>query len=254
MADPSNPNSSFIPKRGPVTRRVTTASNQVYVFTLISYVLIFATLLGTGATYLYSEYVQSRLSDEVGKLNVAIQGFNDSDMKRVQDFDERLQQALQRFDNGVSIVSIFKILEEATIDTVKIDSFSLTRQADDKFLLSTSMQTDSFDSTIFQRSVYKLDKYEVNKAVSSIDIGEVSRSSVIDEFGGRPELVRVSFSAELEVPLSAVVYKEQNIASAASIEEMDMVPVDEVVPVPASSPDSQTEEDLGLEDVNQFDI
>jgi len=153
------------------------------------------------------------------------------------------------------LFQFLKILEEATIDTVKIDSFSLTRQADDKFLLSTSMQTDSFDSTIFQRSVYKLDKYEVNKAVSSIDIGEVSRSSVIDEFGGRPELVRVSFFGGVRgATVLLWFYKEQNIASAASIEEMDMVPVDEVVPVPASSPDSQTEEDLGLEDVNQFDI
>ncbi len=256
MPDPSNANNSFIPKRGPVTRRRTAASKQVYVFTLFSYVLVFAILLGTGATFLYSKYVQNRLGEEVAGLSATIQDFNESDMNRVQDFDLKLKQAAERFNNSASIVSVLEILEAATIGTVEIDSLSLEREADDKFLLSASMITDSLDSTIFQRGVYKLDKYEMEDNVSSMVITDFTRSATEDELGGENGAVVVSFNASIEVPLSNVLFENEDENDGES--EVEIPVVEEVIPLDTSSTtatttpqESQVPEDSDLEDSNQ---
>jgi hypothetical protein len=171
MPDLSN-NNSFIPKRGPVDKkknRVT--SRPVYVFTLISYILMFATLIAVAGSYFYSKVVDQNLQQEIALLNAEISSFSESDMQKVLDFDSRLIQAADRLNNSVSVASVFDALEAATIDTVQISTLDLVREADDQFVLSAAIATDSFDSTIFQRGVYQR-----NQTISDIEITTLSNS------------------------------------------------------------------------------
>ncbi|MCA9358713.1 hypothetical protein KC926_00720 [Candidatus Kaiserbacteria bacterium] len=199
MADLSN--NSFIPKRGPAKRRQGPASRQVYAFTLVSYILMFATLLAVGGVYIYGKLIEKQLNEEISLLNNEINSFSEADMQRVTDFDSRLLQAKNRLDNSVSIVSIFEALEKATIDTVQLKDFNLTREGDEKFVLQTSVVTDSFDSTMFQRGVFQ----RLGTVISSVDISSV-QTSESDESGRS----LVTFSADLEVPLTAVPYTVQS--------------------------------------------
>ena len=143
-----NPNSSFIPKRGPVKKRRRSATKQVYVFTIISYVAIFAAVIGSAGVYFYSEYVNSQLAAEVTELNKEMSSFNNVDMQRVKDFDVRLSQAGERLNNSASIIAILNALEGYTVDTITFLSLSLKRAEDTEFALNVDMKTDSFDSTI----------------------------------------------------------------------------------------------------------
>lgn len=225
MADPSS--SSFIPKRGPAPKRKRIdPSRRVYVFTLVSYILMFATLLATGGVYLYKGYIGEQKDKEVAALNAEFADFSEADMYEVVDFDSRLTQATDRVEKSVSLLSIFESLEQATINTVQLLDLNLEREEDEKFILTASIQTDSFDSTIFQRKTYG--NY---KTIETILVSEVQTAS--DDFQNStvvaveesPAPTMVTFIAELEIPLAAVPYTVEKVVQPMII----MDPVDEAL-------------------------
>lgn len=198
---PDSPNSSFIPKRGPTPSRRGSPSKRLYLFTFVSYMLLFASLVAAGGMYLYNVYLDRQFANEVKLLSEEMQSFSVANMQKVLEFDSRLKQASSRFDNSVSVAAIFRAIESVTIDTVMLKSLDLTRSADEKYLLSASVQTDSFDSTIFQR-----DTYQQNQSISAVEILNVQAS--VDSSSEESSAQSVfSFSAEIEVPVSAVLYQ-----------------------------------------------
>jgi len=227
MADLSN--SSFIPKRGPDKKRKASSTRQVYIFTLISYVAIFATLLGAGASYFYTKYVEKQKDQAIEELNNEISSFSEADLNRVLEFDRRLSQANGRLNASISMPSVFEALEAATIDTVQLESLSLTRENDETLLLSASVQTDSFDSTIFQRGV--LERNET--VISSISVENLTDSLSTDQEATVGQQLPISFTAEIEIPISSVPY--------VVTEELEVTDV--VVTEQATSSDETTDTD-----------
>lgn len=202
MADPLN--NSFIPKRGPVNNRRVSASRQVYVFTIISYTLMFATLIAVGGVFIYEKYLVNELDKENEALFNDIKSFKESDMQKVLDFDRRLQQANIRLNNSVSLVSVFQALEASTAETVKIETLSIERVSDEKIALEATVDTDSFDSALFQRKAYG-----DGSVFSSVMIEDLNASGLNPnvEIAEEKEKPKVTFKAELEVPLEKVPYK-----------------------------------------------
>lgn len=206
----SSSNNSFIPKRGSaIGAKRKSVSRQVYVFTIVSYVVLFATLLATGGVFLYENYLKSERDAVISQLHSDITSFSRADMEELQQFDRYLAQAYGRLDMSVSVSSIFSAIEAATIDTVRLDTLGFDREGDAAYVLAATIKTDSFDSTIFQRKVF-----ENNAIVSSVTVSDVkaasSKSGVLDDFteggGNARRSERLSFTAELGVPLSAVPY------------------------------------------------
>lgn len=204
MTDLSN--SSFIPKQGPVKKRRRSASRKVYIFTMFCYVAFFATLLGSAGVYFYGDLVDKQLEDEVVALNSEIGSFSQVNMQRVQEFDLRLQQATDRLNKTASLVSIFNSLEAATIDTVSLNSLAVERIADSHFKMAVNMDTDSFDSTIFQREVY-MDSDSVG-AISIESLTSTGLGGSVSD-GGDNVIPEVTFIAEIEIPLDSVPYVPQ---------------------------------------------
>lgn len=228
MPDPSN--NSFIPKRGPVARSKSNApSRRVYVFTLISYVLLFATLLATAGMYLYLRQLDKQLDKEIIAFNNEINSFSEEKMQEVLVFDDRLQQAGTRLNHSISVTAIFKAIEAATIDTVLVESLSLERVADEKYVLTAAIKTDNFDSTIFQRG-----EYLRAQTIEQVVIEDVLASAVAE--GEVSEGPVVTFSAVLDIPVSAVPYiPTQDSANAAPIQNQvqtiqNTIPAEPVTP------------------------
>ncbi len=201
MADLSN--NSFIPKRGPVKRSRKTASRQVYVFTFISYILMFSTLIATAGVFLYSRYVDGQLQQEITALNTEIGSFNENDMEQLKQFDLRLEQAHNRLDKTVSVTSLFDVLEAATINTVQIDNLNLERIEDEGFMLSAFIQTESFDSSLFQRGVYERNQLIDTVEFTNLQISDLSTSLSTADAGADS---LVSFSASLGFALDSIPY------------------------------------------------
>lgn len=198
-------NSSFIPKRGPTKNKRRTASKQLYFFSILSYVVFFATLIASGGVFFYDKYVESQLAKEVVTLSGEIEDFSEEKMQDVLTFDLRLAQASDRISHSVSVGSIFKAIERATIDTVQINSLSLTREGDEKYLLEATLETDSFDSTIFQRNVYKDDSTLASVEFASLQAS--SKSDTTSEDGSNQTEPSITFTANIGIPVSEIPYE-----------------------------------------------
>lgn len=228
MPDPSN--NSFIPKRGPTTRsKHGSASRRVYVFTIVSYIILFATLLASGGVFFYSSYATQERNYKVAELDKAINSFSEAGMKEVLEFDARLQQAADRVNSSVSVLSIFKALEESTIDTVGIENLAVVRKADEEYALTASIRTDSFDSTIFQR-----DTYQGNQTISNVEISQVNADIARDEETATTQTKPVvTFTAILNIPVREILYDPAAYTAPSVMDEPVVPPVESVETVPA---------------------
>ena len=60
---PNTQNASFIPKQGPVRQVKRTATRQLHVFTVVSYVAFVATLIVSLGVFLYNRHLDNQLND-----------------------------------------------------------------------------------------------------------------------------------------------------------------------------------------------
>ena len=194
---PNTQNASFIPKQGPVRQVKRTATRQLHVFTIISYVAFVATLIVSLGVFLYNRHLDNQLNSEVEKLSGAIGGFSDSDMLRVREFNVRLRQAHARINESVSLVSIFEALEAATAQSVVLTDLTIQREEDTDFTITAKVATPSFDSSLFQRGLYERNSIIKDITVSDLNIGKAKPDNPNSD---------VSFVAKIVVPLNSVPY------------------------------------------------
>ncbi|MEK7461964.1 MAG: hypothetical protein AAB618_00075 [Patescibacteria group bacterium] len=228
---PNTPSSSFIPKQGPAKHSRQVVSRQVHLFTVLSYVLFFGALAASAGVFLYARHIDSQQREEVAALDTAIANFSDEKMEQVKAFNTRLMQAEDRITNSVSAISIFEALEESTVQAAALESLTLKRVADEKFLITALINTDTFDSTLFQRGLY-----ERNPVIKTVSFEDVSLGTVAGEESEKP--AGVSFKAELQVPLTAVPYvpEDQLIPQTGMtvISSSSSVPASEAVILPVN--------------------
>ncbi len=220
---PNTPTTSFIPKQGPVKRTKQTATRQIHLFAVISYVAFIASLLAAVGVFLYEGYVERQREEEVRSLDTEIKGFSDADMERVREFNGRLWQTEDRLNKSVSMTSVFEALEAATVKSVMVEQLTLKKEDDATIVLSAQLSTDSFDSSMFQRGVY-----ERNDVIESVDISDLALTPAGTEEGAASG---VTFTATLKVPTEGVpvIVTDPN----ANISEQPSIP--EIIPDAAST-------------------
>lgn len=215
MTELPNNDQSFIPKRRAIKPPKSSASLQIHLFGLFSYVAFFATLVAVGGAFFYQKHMENQRDAKMQELSRAVNIFSVSDMNEVKEFDYRLQNVQSRINHSVSYASILEAIEDATVDVVQFESLELKRVGDEHYLLTASILTPSFDATIFQRSVFT--KNDVISDVTIKDFtAEVADSSGSGSAGGgnsdsQSSVKRVVFDAELTVPLDMVSFKGPRI-------------------------------------------
>lgn len=219
----SSQSSSFIPKRNPIKKTRKVVSRRIYTVTIVSYVLLFSTLIAAAGVFMYKLYATRQLNEEVAALSDEINRFDNSELKRVKDFDARLTLVADRVTRNVSIASLFTALENATIGTVSFDSLSLERNQDADVTVNAAIRTDTFDSSMFQRGIFKQ-----NPIVSGVVVGNLQKGGLlVDERDGvvnRNQITDglntevVTFDATISVGLDAIPY-EPNRGTDATLTE-----------------------------------
>jgi hypothetical protein len=168
MAEPGSP--SFIPKQNPSKITKTVVARQVYVFSVIAYVLFVAALLSVAGMFLYDRYTDQKLAAAIDEYNTAINTFDQKAMADVIEFGERLRYTRTLLDGMVSVPAVLQILEASTVNTVQFKSLTLAQNAQRNFTLEASAVTDSFDSVLFQRGIYEADKKITAVALSNVEV------------------------------------------------------------------------------------
>jgi len=214
---PDLSNNSFIPKRGPVQRRVSSAARPVYLFTFFSYLLMFSTLIASGGVFVYEKIVERQYQEELSGLRADIADFKVAQMNEVLHFDRRLQQVTGRVEHSVSLTKIFRALETATIDTVMFNELQMQREGDDDIALTIGIDTDTFDSTIFQRGTYIGSPITAELLLTDVSGPSAALQTEGDDKqteGDAEAVNKVSFVANIIVPISDISFDPATVATS----------------------------------------
>jgi len=199
--------SSFIPKRGSNRAKRKKPARRIFVFTLVAYSLIFASLLASGASYLYLNYTTSLLQEEVSTLNSEINTFSISDLSVVSEFDLTLQRANNRLNNTASVATLLEAVDSAIAQPVQIESLDVERVGDQDMLVTAQVTAQSFDSTLFQRGLLN-DTDRLFDEVVFEDVSlAVSGQDEDTETTGGEDRNQVTFTATAQVPIESLSYE-----------------------------------------------
>lgn len=235
----SSNSSSFIPKRGTKKHTRRLRNINIYILTIVSYVLFFAALGASIFVYFYEQNYANKLNEEIAQMSAAVSGFKEADMQRVQEFDARLRQANDRLEKSASIVGILSVIESATIDTVRFNSISIQREIDDNFIIEADVDTDSFDSAIFQRDVIA-----AFETVEEIEVNDVSLVQSVNQ-SGQALGGSLSLKASLYIPLSAVPYQARPLSGVGTPSPASLFndQAEETAPVEGAEPEASSDAD-----------
>lgn len=229
MADPLGP--SFIPKQNPAKVARRTATRQVYLFTVISYVVLFATLTAVAGLFIYGRLTSSTLGKAVQEYNSEIASFKVDTMHEVIELHERLARAEELLEANISLRAALAVIEAATIDTVQFNEVAFERGEGNQVQLDATVTTDSFDSVLFQREIYEEAERLTGVSLEDVEINFVQANPE----SGTPAETTVGFSAMFDLAPSTVAYQPPALTSA-----MDSSSATSTVPADSVSTSTQT--------------
>lgn len=202
MPSSSEQNTSFIPKRGAVHRRKATPKRQVFVFSLVTYSILFASLLAAGGVYAYNQYLDNQLVQQAAELNRVSASFSTQQLLQVQEFDQMLIQANQRITRNTDMGVLLDTLDMAIGAPTQLESLEVELSGE-IITLSTEMVTESFDGALFQRNLFAAAPNTfsaVNFDSVALEVSEEAENSTITT-------KQVTAEIELEIPVTSVVYR-----------------------------------------------
>jgi len=168
----NTPGGSFIPKRS--TGKVTPvrSGKRIYIFSYIAYVFFFGTLLSVVGIFFLSSQAEKQLQKYIARVDEEQQSFNRGQIDAVRKLDTQIKTAEQILNWHVAPSRLFEELEDVIVKSVRLQSFSYTRETGAGAEFSFGGLTETFDVLLFQRDVM-----ENSPVFAAADIVEVSYGS-----------------------------------------------------------------------------
>lgn len=152
MANDSRP--SFIPRRTPTAPKKQRNARSIGLFGYASYILFFGSILLSLGMFIVSQQVQSTLQEKQTELTSIKDQFQQSEMDRVREYENFLEQTTAVFGRSISIGQLFTAIEGSVVESAFLTEMTLERTTSE-LMLEAAVQSDSFDTALFQRSVYE---------------------------------------------------------------------------------------------------
>ena len=228
---------SFIPKNTSKIRKPR-VGKRIYLFSYVSYVIFFGTLLMVIATYLFSLTVKSSLEEQRGLLAEERATFSEGEIARVRDLEKRLLVANRLVAESSAPSRLFESLEQVVAASVQLVSFSYERLPGNSFMLTFIGATDSFDSALFQRELFAAVPALANSKVATYTYGTPTDGEQPEiDVGGR----RLVVTFENTASTALIPYEP------AAVSVFDVQTETEVVPEVGTTTQSTASDAAGTE-------
>lgn len=230
----SSSGASFIPKspvKGTVNRR---RVRRVYIFTYIIYIFFIGTLIASGVTWFYQYTMERKLEDTKLALNDERSKFNQADLSRVNDVNHRLQEVRRILDRQVSLLSVFKAIEDTTLRSIQLSGFAYQRDLNSELTVNLLAKANDFNATLFQRQVLN-----GNPVLAQSTLSEVTYTAGVADDPGAGGSVSFTLTTPVSPALTAVTPGVPPNPSSDLIvptEETEPAPTTNSVNVPADVP------------------
>lgn len=204
MANPES--TSFIPQRPTKGKVGARRVRKLYVLTYISYILFFGAILSAGVVFFFNYTMQAQLEDQKQQLAAERDRFNRAEIESVRELEKRMSIAQTRMANHISLLTVFRALEESTVQAMRFTDFSYKRHNDQAPVVTLTATTGRFDGALFQREVLSQ-----NPILSEGKITEISLAAVDANQSDEIENIQqvITFVLESEIDPSLVQYSPQ---------------------------------------------
>lgn len=136
-------------------------------FTYLSLVLFFGTLIASAGTFFFDITVKNQLVAQKQELANEQNAFNARDLERLRELENRIENSKQLLDTHVSVADVFSALEASTVATVQLTGVTYDRTEFGGITLAVGALTDSFNDARFQRDIYASNEILRNAGVIS---------------------------------------------------------------------------------------
>lgn len=218
---PESPSSSFIPKRGPGKKPASNRTGNFVLFSVLSYALFVSAPLASAGVFIYERHAQNQFNKAVVALDQAIINFNEEDLRRVTEFNERLIISKSLLESHASIVALMRAIENSTAQTVKFKELNITRTNKSTLTVNGLLTTTNFDGALFQRTSYIAADIINNPLFTDVKLTqpkvEDSKTSAVTD-------KTVELKASFNFAVADVVYKpfvEESLTPQSDVNSLD---------------------------------
>lgn len=219
MADASGTGgTSFIPKNANRVRRPR-VSKRIYIFSYISYVFFFGTLLAVVGTYLYSVQMRNALTEQREVLAAERAKFNESDIAQIRELEKRILLAERLLNESSAPSRIFSAIESVIVDTMHLNELNYVREDDNSYTLTFVGAVDTFDSAMFQRDLFATVPLLASAVVSEFSYGTTEDSEGGESVATEDGTISVTFESKAHTslfPYEPVLEEDEEIATEAT--------------------------------------
>ncbi|MEI6042015.1 MAG: hypothetical protein WCQ00_00385 [bacterium] len=144
--------SSFIPKQ-PVNEPVRSRAGS-NIFFLISFLIFIASGVASGAVYLWSNQLDSKIAATNNSLNLARNSFDQNTIKEFTHLNDKINSADFLLRQHVAPSVLFGVIGDTTLKNARFTNFKYTNAGGDKISISMSGEAVSYEAVALQASAF----------------------------------------------------------------------------------------------------
>ncbi len=150
---------SFIPKKNLEQAVSRPGTGKISVFLVISIVIFILTLAVAGGVFAYKKSLIADIADMNRRLVEAKNSFEPESVEKWDVFGKRLKASKKLIDAHTTLSSVFDLLENKTLGTVKFKGFSYDMSDSGTITISMSGEAKNFSSIALQSDIFGQEKF-----------------------------------------------------------------------------------------------
>lgn len=157
-------------------------------FTFLCMTVLVISLLGWGAAYSYQSLTAKDVASLEGSLEKAKEAFEPSLLKIFENLDRRLRVSNILLSSHTAVDSIFKILSDETLKSVRYKAFSYASNASG-IAVKMDGEAENFEAIALQALAMSKNDKIVNPIFSGLGVGSNGRINFIVTFSVNPSSI-----------------------------------------------------------------
>jgi hypothetical protein len=214
--NPQGQNTSFIPQR-PVMAPQKRGTRKVYVLTYVSYILFFATVFAAVGVFFYERFLDARLEVAKNRLIEEEGKFDQSQIASIKQLDDQIKLATGRMNEHLSLLPIFTELERTVAQSLKLSSFSYSREMDGMPKIEMTGEAGMAGNLLFQREAFTQSPLFVGASFEEVNINSAAKRDDDNRTAlGESLETKVAFSVGKSLPKELLVYSVRAVPTDTS--------------------------------------
>lgn len=146
------------------------AKGPISVLSLITTVILIVVIAAAVGAFLYQSYLNGRIASDQQSLNLTQGQFDPTTINQIIRLDSRINIAKSLLSSHIQLSNVFALLENATIQTVRFTSFTLTTGDQGVLNLVLGGEALGFSDVASQSAAFNQSTYFKNLVVSDLSV------------------------------------------------------------------------------------